>query len=48
MPSGQVYTIEPGLYTDEYGCRYSDTVAIAESGAETPTRVPRDIDSNVV
>jgi len=43
-----VYTIEPGLYTDEYGYRHSDTVAITESGTERLTNFPRDIDSNVV
>lgn len=48
MEPGHVYTIEPGLYTDEYGYRHSDTVAITESGTETLTTFPRDIDSNVV
>jgi len=48
MRPGHVYTIEPGLYTDEYGYRHSDTVAITESGTETLTNFPRDIDSNVV
>ena len=48
MAPGQVYTIEPGLYTDEYGYRHSDTVAITDSGTETLTHFPRDIDSNVV
>ena len=48
MAPGQVYTIEPGLYTDEYGYRHSDTVAITESGTERLTNYPRDIDSNVV
>ncbi|OYR48494.1 Xaa-Pro peptidase family protein [Halorubrum sp. Ea8] len=48
MAPGQVYTIEPGLYTDEYGYRHSDTVAITESGTETLTHFPRDIDANVV
>ncbi|ELZ39241.1 M24 family metallopeptidase [Halorubrum tebenquichense] len=48
MRPGHVYTIEPGLYTDEYGYRHSDTVAITESGTETLTTFPRDIDSNVV
>ncbi len=32
MAPGQVYTIEPELYTDECGYRHSDTVAITESG----------------
>ena len=48
MAPGQVYTIEPGLYTDEYGYRHSDTVAITDSGTEMLTHFPRDIDSNVV
>ncbi|ELZ53747.1 MULTISPECIES: M24 family metallopeptidase [Halorubrum] len=48
MRPGHVYTIEPGLYTDECGYRHSDTVAITESGTETLTTFPRDIDSNVV
>jgi Xaa-Pro aminopeptidase len=48
MAPGQVYTIEPGLYADEYGYRHSDTVAITESGTETLTHFPRDIDANVV
>jgi Xaa-Pro aminopeptidase len=48
MAPGQVYTIEPGLYTDEHGYRHSDTVAITESGIEMLTHFPRDIDSNVV
>jgi len=48
MAPGQVYTIEPGLYTDEYGYRHSDTVAVTESGTETLTHFPRDIDANVV
>lgn len=30
MAPGQAYTIEPGIYTDEYGYRRSDTVAITE------------------
>ena len=48
MRPGHVYTIEPGLYTDEYGYRHSDTVAITESGTDRLTVFPRDIDSNVV
>jgi Xaa-Pro aminopeptidase len=45
---GQVYTIEPGLYTDDEGYRHSDTVAVTEEGTETLTYFPRDIESNVV
>lgn len=48
MAPGQVYTIEPGVYTEEYGYRHSDTIAITESGTEWLTHFPRDIDANVV
>jgi len=48
MAPGQVYTIEPGIYTDKYGYRHSDTVAITESGTDVLTHFPRDIDANVV
>ena len=48
MAPGQVYTIEPGLYTEEFGYRHSDTIAITEDGVEWLTHFPRDIDSNTV
>jgi Xaa-Pro aminopeptidase len=48
MEPGHVYTIEPGLYTDEYGYRHSDTVAITEDGTEMLTYYPRDLEANVV
>ena len=48
MQPGQVYTIEPGLYTDTAGYRHSDTIAITESGTEWLTFYPRDLDSNVI
>ena len=48
MASGQVYTIEPGIYTDEAGYRHSDTVAITDHGVEWLTNFPRDLASNVV
>ncbi|MFW6448372.1 MAG: M24 family metallopeptidase [Halobacteriota archaeon] len=48
MQPGQVYTIEPGLYTDDAGYRHSDTVAITEEGTEVLTYYPRDLGSNVV
>ncbi|XVH30515.1 M24 family metallopeptidase [Haloferacaceae archaeon DSL9] len=48
MTPGHVYTIEPGLYTEEAGYRHSDTIAITETGTEWLTNYPRDIDSNVV
>ncbi|PSP75172.1 aminopeptidase P family protein [Halobacteriales archaeon QS_3_64_16] len=45
---GQIYTIEPGLYTETEGYRHSDTVLVTEDGTETLTYYPRDIESNVV
>jgi Xaa-Pro dipeptidase len=45
---GHVYTIEPGLYTEEAGYRHSDTVAITDEGIETLTYFPRDLEANVV
>ncbi len=48
MEPGHVYTIEPGLYTDTYGYRHSDTVAITENGTETLTYFPRDLESNII
>ncbi|WP_101295542.1 M24 family metallopeptidase [Halegenticoccus soli] len=48
MAPGHVYTIEPGLYTDEAGYRHSDTVAVTETGTESLTYFPRDLESNVV
>ena len=48
MAPGQVYTIEPGIYTTEYGYRHSDTIAVTNDGIEWLTHFPRDIDANVV
>jgi len=48
LAPGQVYTIEPGLYTDEEGYRHSDTIAITENGTEWLTYYPRDLESNVI
>ena len=48
MAPGHVYTIEPGLYTDEAGYRHSDTVAITEDGTERLTYFPRDLASNTL
>ncbi len=48
MQPGHVWTIEPGLYTEEYGYRHSDTVAITEDGAERLTYFPRDLEDNIV
>jgi Xaa-Pro dipeptidase len=48
MQVGEVYTIEPGLYTDTYGYRHSDTVAITEDGTERLTYFPRELEGNVI
>jgi Xaa-Pro dipeptidase len=48
MQPGNVWTIEPGLYTDDAGYRHSDTIAITEDGIEWLTYYPRDLDSNVI
>jgi len=45
---GQIYTLEPGLYTDDAGYRHSDTVAVTEEGTERLTYFPRDLDGNIV
>lgn len=48
MEPGHVYTIEPGIYTDEAGYRHSDTVAITEEGLDFLTYFPRDLESNII
>ncbi len=48
MEVGHVYTIEPGIYTDDYGYRHSDTVAVTEDGTDRLTYFPRDLEGNVV
>ena len=43
---GMVFTIEPGLYSDEVGgFRHSDTVAVTEDGIDVLTSYPRDLES---
>jgi Xaa-Pro aminopeptidase len=43
---GMVFTIEPGLYSDEIGgFRHSDTIAVTEDGIEILTDYPRDLES---
>jgi Xaa-Pro aminopeptidase len=43
---GMVFTVEPGLYAPSVGgFRHSDTVAVTESGVESLTYYPRDLDS---
>lgn len=48
MEPGHVYTIEPGIYTEEAGYRHSDTIAITDDGIEPLTYFPRDLEANVV
>jgi len=48
MEPGHVYTIEPGIYTDEEGYRHSDTIAITEDGVEWLTYFPRDLEGNTI
>ena len=48
MQPGHVWTIEPGVYTETYGYRHSDTIAITEDGVERLTYYPRDLESNIV
>jgi Xaa-Pro aminopeptidase len=45
---GHVYTIEPGIYTDDAGYRHSDTVVVTETGTERLTYFPRDVDANTI
>jgi Xaa-Pro aminopeptidase len=48
MAPGQVYTIEPGIYTEEAGYRHSDTVAVTEDGIDRLTYYPRDLEANTI
>jgi len=48
MEPGHVYTIEPGIYTDEAGYRHSDTVVVTEDGTERLTYFPRDLAGNLL
>ena len=43
---GMVFTIEPGLYSDEIGgFRHSDTVVVTPDGIDILTSYPKDIES---
>jgi Xaa-Pro dipeptidase len=43
---GMVFTIEPGLYSDEIGgFRHSDTVVVTPDGIDVLTSYPKDIES---
>jgi len=48
MEPGHVYTIEPGIYTDDAGYRHSDTVAVTDDGLDFLTYYPRDLEANVI
>ena len=49
VEAGMVFTIEPGLYSDEVGgFRHSDTVAVTDDGIATLTDYPRDLESLVI
>jgi len=49
MEPGHVFTVEPGLYTDDHGgYRHSDPVVVTEDGTEVLNYWPRDLESNVI
>ena len=48
MKPGHVWTMEPGIYTEENGYRHSDTVLITENGTELITRHPRNLEDNII
>ncbi|WP_049972619.1 M24 family metallopeptidase [Haladaptatus cibarius] len=46
---GELYTVEPGFYVPEVGgFRHSDTILVTETGTDTLTYYPRDIDQLIV
>ena len=49
LKPGMVLSVEPGLYVPGFaGFRHSDTIVITESGCDSLTFYPRDLDSLVV
>ena len=46
--AGDVYAVEPALYTDVGGFRHSDTVVVTADGAERITETPRGFEANVL
>jgi Xaa-Pro dipeptidase len=49
LKPGMVFTIEPGLYSPEFGgFRHSDMVVVTEGGIEIMTYYPRDLESMVI
>ncbi|MFW5937302.1 MAG: M24 family metallopeptidase [Halanaeroarchaeum sp.] len=48
MRPGELYTIEPGLYTEDAGYRHSDTVVVTDDGIDFLTYFPRSLAGNVI
>jgi Xaa-Pro aminopeptidase len=49
LQPGMVFTIEPGLYSPEFGgFRHSDMVRVTDGGIEIMTYYPRDLQSMVI
>ena len=48
LSPGEVYAVEPALYTDEGGYRHSDTVVVTEGGCEVLTTTSKDRDALVL
>ena len=45
LSPGEVYAVEPALYTEGEGYRHSDTVVVTEDGCEVLTTTPKDRDA---
>jgi Xaa-Pro aminopeptidase len=49
LQAGMVITIEPGVYLpNQFGVRIEDDVLLTPDGAEVMTKLPRDLEANVV